>query len=256
MIEVEVGDIVGFRNASWQIRDYDGLMLKLVCLIDGTETVLPVGVVLGDSTFRSSAGLGRSVADQRLLDLLSDARRAQVEFWEEHMREVRDAGALPANRVFRTVEQRLSAKRDELAGLGVEVSMSTMWRRYVGFIRSGAVGCADLRGLPGHVRTSQIDERVSVILNEVRASYTDKSTPSQKQVIEVAKHRLTENGIPVPCRTSAYALLKRLDRGENTHGEARSRRSYATSPDRAFGKVYALFPGEEVQLDTTPLGGR
>jgi putative transposase len=253
VIEVEVGDIVGFRNASWQIRDYDGLMLKLVCLIDGIETVLPVGVVLGDSTFRSSPGLGRSVADQRLLDLLSDARRAQVEFWEKHMREVRDAGALPGNTVLRTVEQRLSAKRDELAGLGVEVSMSTMWRRYIGFIRSGAVGCADLRGLPGHVRTSQIDERVSVILNEVRASYTDKSTPSQKQVIEVAKHRLTENGIPVPCRTSAYALLKRLDRGENTHGEARSRRSYATSPDRAFGKVYALFPGEEVQLDTTPL---
>lgn len=252
MIEVEVGDIIGFRNASWQIRDYDGLMLKLVCLSDGVETVLPVGVVLADSTFQSPHGLGRSVADQRLLDLLPDARKAQAEFWEEHMREVRDA-TQPGTGEFQTVEQRLSAKRNELAGLGVDVSMSTMWRRYVGFTRSGAVGCADLRGMPGHVRTSQVDERVALILNEVRASYTDKSTPTQKQVIEVAKHRLTENGIPVPCRTSAYALLKRLDRGEKTHGEARSRRSHATSPDRAFGKVYALFPGEEVQLDTTPL---
>ncbi len=253
MIEIEVGDIIGFRESNWQIRDYDGLLLRLACLRDGVENVLPVGQLIADESFRPPRGTGRSVADQRLLDMLPDRRREDAELWSRHMREVKVADERPRAGGHTTVEQRLAAKRDELARLGVQVSMSTMWRRYQGFIRAGTIGCADLRGMPGHVRTSQIDERVSSILTEVRATYTEKSTPSQKQVIEIAKHRLIESGIAVPSRSSAYELLRRLDRGEHTHGEARSRRSHATSPDRAFGKVCALFPGEEVQLDTTPL---
>jgi transposase InsO family protein len=253
VIEIEVGDIIGFCNSNWQIRDYDGFQLRLVCLSDGVEKALPVGVLMADESFRPPRATGKSIADQRLLDMLPDQRREDAEFWSRHMRQVKDADELPRAGSHTTVEQRLASKRDELARLGVQVSMSTMWRRYQGFIRSGTMGCADLRGMPGHVRTSQLDERVSLIFNEVRATYTDKSTPSQKQVIEMAKHRLMESGIPVPSRSCAYELLRRLDRGEHTHGEARSRRSYATSPDRAFGKVYALFPGEEVQLDTTPL---
>lgn len=253
-MEIEIGDVIGFRDDHWQLRDYDGLVLRIVCLSTGIEMLLPTGKVLADSTFRPPGEFGRSVADQRLLDLLSESRRAEAEFWEKHMREVRTGHSSgKAGAGSRTVEQRLSAKRDELAALGTRVSMSTMWRKYGGFMRAGAVGCADLRGMPGHVRTAQHDERVVGIFNEVRTGFTYRSTPSRKQVIEMAKHRLMEDGLRVPCRTSSYELLRSLDRGEQTHGEARARRSYVTSPERAFGKVYALFPGEEVQLDTTPL---
>ena len=45
-----------------------------------------------------------------------------------------------------------------------------------------------------------------------------------------------------------------LDRGEHTTGDATSRRSHANSPDRAFSaRSSRLYPGEEVQLDSTPL---
>ena len=55
------------------------------------------------------------------------------------------------------------------------------------------------------------------------------------------------------CRSSLYALLAALDRGEHTTGDATSRCSHANSPNRAFSKIVALYPGEEVQLDSTPL---
>ena len=60
--------------------------------------------------------------------------------------------------------------------------------------------------------------------------------------------------MPVPCRVIVVRPpLAALDRGEHTTGDATSRRSHANSPNRAFSKIVALYPGEEVQLDSTPL---
>lgn len=259
MTELHVGDIVEYRGNTWQIRGYDGLVLEMKCLDDGSSCGHPVGKVLADETFVGPSKQGPSVADQRMLDLLTPQRRRDAEFWYEHMYEVkngvalRDRDTLTAEKSAAPVSSRLAMKRAELMKTGIQVSMATMWRRWSGFNRHGVIGCADHRGMPGHVRLPQTDQRVETALKAVKAHFVDKSTPTGKQIIEMAKHRLEEDGVAIPCKTTMYELLKKLDRGEHITGDATSRRSYANSPDRAFGKVVALFPGEEVQLDSTPL---
>ncbi|BBX25697.1 Mu transposase C-terminal domain-containing protein [Mycolicibacterium alvei] len=259
MIEIKVGDLIEFRCQTWQIRDRDAVALQLKCLDDGSELTLPTAMVTSDDTFVGPDAGGPSVADQRLLDLASPQRRADAEFWYGHMFEVKygislqDRGILAPVEPTSTVAARLSDKRRQLRDLGITVSMATMWRKWSGFNRRGVVGCMDLRGTPGHVRLSGFDQRIEIVLDAVRTHFIDKSTPTKKQVIEIAKHRLTDDGIEMPKKTSMYKLLDRLDRGEHITGDATARRSHANSPDRAFSKIVALFPGEEVQVDSTPL---
>ena len=131
--------------------------------------------------------------------------------------------------------------------------MATMWRKYTAFQADGVIGCADKRGLPGHLRTSNTNARVYAILNAIRLRHTDKSTPTRKQVIELATAALVDEGVPAPGRSRMYQILNDHDRGMHTFGAATTRRSQASSPDRAYGTVTALYPGQEVQLDATPL---
>lgn len=212
MTELDIGDLIEFRGSTWQIRRFDGPVLELRCLDDGST--VPVGVVLADNTFVGPAQNGPSVAEQRLLDLAPPQRRREAEFWYEHMYEVkygiawRDRGILAPTAPTTTVAARLVAKRAELMSAGVAVSMATMWRKWRGFTQHGVIGCADHRGMPGHVRLSQIDQQVAPALQAVKAQFTDRSTPTKKQIIEMAKHQLTENNIRVPGRTSMYELLE------------------------------------------------
>lgn len=259
MTPPHVGDVIEYRSQTWHIVDFDGIMLALKCLDDGSERTEPAAVVMADDTYVGPGLHGPSVAEQRLLDLTTPQRRQQAEFWYEHMFEVkhgyplRDRGMVRVGEPTTTVEERLVAKRDELMRIGCTVSMSTMWRKWRGFNNRGVFGCADHRGMPGHVRLSAIDQNVAMTLRAITVEFTEKSTPTKKQIIEMAKHRLKDTGAASPCRSSMYTLLKRLDRGQHTTGDATSRRSHANSPDRAYSPIVALYPGEEIQIDTTPL---
>jgi len=259
MTAPQIGDLIEYWSQTWQIVDFDGIMLALKCLDDGTERTEPAAVVMADDTYVGPGMHGPSVAEQRLLDLTTPQRRRHAEFWYEHMFEVkhgyplRDRDIAIAVEPTTTIQERLEAKRDELKRIGYVVSISTMWRKWRGFNTRGVFGCADHRGMPGHVRLSGIQQKVAVTLRTVAIGFTEKSTPTKKQIIEIATHRLKDEGASVPCRSSMYTLLTRLDRGEHTTGDATSRRSHANSPDRAFSSIVALFPGEEVQIDTTPL---
>lgn len=259
MIEFDVNDIIKFRSQIWQIRSHNGLDLQLKCLDDGNVCTLPAAVIISDETFVGPQDNRPSIADQRRLDAASPQRRREAEFWYEHMYEVkygvtpRDAGVIEPTAPTTPVHQRLEAKRQELERLGKRVSKSTLWRKWIGFNEHGIVGCLDQRGMPGHVRLSKIDRRVIATLEVVKLRFVEKSTPTKKQLIEIAVQKLVEDGVAPPCRSTMYELLKTLDRGEHTTGDATSRRSHANSPDRPYNKIVALFPGEEVQLDSTPL---
>lgn len=259
MIELHIGDIIELRGQSWHIRDSDGIALRLKCLDDGSDLTLPVAMLLCDDSFVGPDASGPSIADQRLLDLATDEQRRDAQFWYEHLSDIKhamqqpDQGAASCDITRVTVKERLSEKRAELRSLGTQVSMTTMWRKWQRFNNAGLLGCVDQRGMPGHIRLSGVHERVIVTLEMVKAFYVDKSTPTKKQIIEIAGRSLRDDNVPVPSRSSMYALLAALDRGEHTTGDATSRRSHANSPDRAFERIVALYPGEEVQLDSTPL---
>jgi hypothetical protein len=259
MTGLRAGDEVSLQGCFWNIDACDGQIVVLRCLEDGTEKVLPTGVLLVDETFVGPAQKGPSLADQRLLDLMPEQKRRQAEFWYEQMYQVR-YGVTPAERVLvgvcppeTTIAERLAAKQQELRRKGIAVSMTTMWRKYSGFKTAGIIGCADQRGLPGHTRRSRIDVRVPYLLDEICSSFTEKSTPSKWQVIEMANRQLSAQGIATPGRSTMYQLLDRFDRGRHIFGDATTRRSQANQRNRAFGKVRGIYPGEEVQLDATRL---
>ncbi|UAK39187.1 Mu transposase C-terminal domain-containing protein [Gordonia bronchialis] len=258
MIDVKVGDEIGLRGDRWLVTSCDGVSIVLQCNSDATTIELATSELLADESL-IAARANRSLADVRILNQLSPERRRDAEFWYEQMHLVK-YGLTSAERarfgdiaVEGTVAERLAMRRDDLRGRGIAVSMSSMWRRYGRFRKLGIVGCADHRGLPGHTRGSGVDARVYACLAKHMRRFEKKSTPSKKQVIEYATEELEEVGVTVPKRSRMYELLKELDRGEHTFGEASTRRSLANSPDRAFGKIRQLYPGQELQLDSTPL---
>lgn len=253
-----VGDIVSFQDTTWEVTACDGLTVTLFNVVDGTTRVIAAVLLVTDETFTGVGDPVPSLRDQRLLDALSEPKRRAAEFWYDHMYEVR-YGIRPSDRALidppppsGTVAQRLERKRQELAAKGLRVSMSTMWRRYQGF-KTGVLGCADQRGLPGHVRGGSIDPRVLAVLDQARRRFTWTPTASKAQVIELAAHESARQQLPVLPRSTAYRELAKLDRGRFSFGPATSRQSQATSPDRGWGSSVALYPGQEVQLDSTPL---
>ncbi|GAA1463536.1 Mu transposase C-terminal domain-containing protein [Williamsia maris] len=258
MITLSCGDEVGLRSDRWQVSELEAGRVELQSFTDATTLSMTISELLTNDSFIAPAG-SNNFPDQRQLDHMPQTRQREAEFWYELMHQVKygstpaEVGLIAATALTGTLEERLQKKRNELHNRGIEVSMSTMWRRYIGFAADGIVGCADKRGLPGHTRQKATDPLVHAILWDVMRSFTTKSTPSKKQVIELARTALSARNVVAPSRSTMYSIIDSLDRGEHTFGEAATRRSLANSPDRAFGKVRQLYPGQEVQLDSTPL---
>lgn len=59
--------------------------------------------------------------------------------------------------------------------------------------------------------------------------------------------------VPLPGKTAFYALVGRLAVGKHTFGSAPTRRQMANRPGRAFTPTLASRPGEQVQIDSTPI---
>ncbi|WP_166904741.1 hypothetical protein [Mycobacterium sp. DL440] len=252
------GDIISYQDGTWEVIKCDGLMVRLQNTVDGTMMLIAAAVLLADDTFAAADDPAGSQQDQHLVAALSTSRRRDAEFWYDQMYEL-TYGITPAQRgvldpppVVGTVVQRLERKRQELAAKGLTVSMATMWRRYVGF-KHGVLGCADKRGLPGHTRNSTIDPEVRAVLDKVRKGFTWKPTPSGAQVIELAARETLQLGLTPLRRSTAYKELRKLDRGQSSFGAATRRQSVATSPDRGWGTCTAVYPGQEVQIDSTSL---
>ena len=57
----------------------------------------------------------------------------------------------------------------------------------------------------------------------------------------------------MPGRTTFYALIDRLAMGRHTFGSAVTRRQTANRPEGVFTPTLAMRPGEQVQIDSTPI---
>ncbi|MFC9659960.1 hypothetical protein ACFVJ5_06945 [Nocardia sp. NPDC127606] len=261
MISLEPGDLIVYRARPWQVLTCDGQHVELAGLdTDHQNLVVATATVLSDPDVRNHEAT-TAIAEHHLLTSMTPSQRDRVHFWFEEMYEVaygcrpRQRRVLPTPPPLPsgTVAARLAAQRDRLAKKNIEVSMSTLWRHWSQFNAEGLVGLADKRGLPGHTRRPSYDYRLHGLIDEILDLFTLKATPSKKQCIELLRRRAAEVGMPVPGRSRLYELFDDLDRGRHTFGPATRRRSQNKSPQRAFRLAVADYPGQEVQLDTTPL---
>jgi hypothetical protein len=59
--------------------------------------------------------------------------------------------------------------------------------------------------------------------------------------------------VPLPGRTAFYTLVDRLATGKHTFDSAVTRRQTANRPAGAFTPTFTSRPGDQVQIDSTPI---
>jgi hypothetical protein len=267
---LRIGDEVRLAG---QLFVVDGLSDGQVRLLDvaGTATSMSLARLLTDPTFTLvCAPAAASLPPAGLLESLPEAMVEQARWWERHIVEVLTglpagaergtAGRPEFDPQTRTLRQRELAKVVELTGQGEQVSFKTLQRLRRGYEREGLWALVDRRSARLSSPTGRADARVVAAMVTAIAEQTDKSSGTagrvrrRTQQILAAEHGQDAPAMP-PERTF-YRLFAALSAGRHTTGSARTRQSLAKRPDRPFGTVTAVRPGEWIQIDSTPLNVR
>lgn len=154
-----------------------------------------------------------------------------------------------------TVEARVEREREHLSRvLGSAVTSRTVFRKLALYREEGIAGLLDKRR--SRATTSSVDPRVIEVLGEVLASRAKSSTVSRAVLIADISRRVRDrygDEVAVPSRSTLYRLLDAEDRGRHSFGSANTRETLSRQPKRDYVGRIALRPGEQVQIDSTPL---
>ena len=203
----------------------------------------------------SRAGTDPEV-DLAVFQHLDDGSRNDVEFWLRHLRELDRAIEVAAAASLAPTEP-IRKKLAELAGLGRPVTERTLRRKRRAFRESGIAGLIDQRQHRTAGERRRVDTRVAAALAEVMDAQTNASTGTRTRLVNLTRQLLTERfgagTVTLPAGRTMFRLIDDLDRGRMTTGSAKTRRSLANRPDRSFSAMGVSRPGEQVQIDSTPL---
>jgi transposase InsO family protein len=118
-------------------------------------------------------------------------------------------------------------------------------------------GLVDQRAARQWAVTGRADVRLVAAIREVLDDQTHTSTGTRSRVIRrVTKKVEDEHGpgvVAVPSRSTFYRLIDALATGRHTFGSAVTRRQTANRPEGVFTPSFAARPGEQVQIDSTPI---
>ncbi len=197
-----------------------------------------------------------------LLDGLPEDVLAAAREWQRHLQETEtglpsDAmpGAAPRpeyDPAATTLRQRRVAKASELG-----VGLRTVERMRARYAQQGLWGLVDQRATRVWVATGQADARLVAVAREVITAETAISTGTRSRLIRriVAQVEATHGigVVPLLGKTAFYKLIDTLAAGRHTFGSAVTRRQTANRPSGMFTPSFAARPGEQVQIDSTPL---
>jgi len=189
--------------------------------------------------------------------VLQDARE-----WERHLVEVETGlppnppeGATPRpeyDPATTTVSQRERVKASEL-GAGLR----TIQIRRSRYSQQGLWGLVDQRATRLGDATGRADARVVAAVRELVNAETDTSTGTRGRLIRrVVKKLEAEYGVgvvPLPGKTTFHKVIDAVATGRHTFGSAVTRRQTANRPQGMFTPSFAARPGEQVQIDSTPI---
>jgi putative transposase len=256
------GDRVSFDGAEHQVL---GLVGTAVRLRDdaGTEQVVLAGYLMAAPDFQvlGAASLP-SVEPVGLLDTLPDSALAEARRWEQHIVEVEtglppDAPPGSSRRVDYDPDTRTLAERQRAKAAELGVSFRTVENRRLRYAAQGLWGLVDQRATRDWEATGRADARLVEVVREVIAEQTPISTGTRSRLIRRVVNRVEEihgpGVVPLPGRTAFYALVDRLSACKHTFGSAVTRRQTANRPAGAFTPTFAARPGEQVQIDSTPI---
>jgi transposase InsO family protein len=256
------GDWVSFDGGEHQVLALAGTSVRLRAQ-DGAEQVVLASYLMAAPDFTVTGGDPvPGVEPFGLLDSLPGKVLAAAREWERHVVEVEtglapdaEPGTEPRpgyDPQARTLAQRTEAKAAEL-GVGVR----TVNRMRAQYAHQGLWGLVDRRAVRAHEATGRADARLVAVTRQVIEAETHASTGTRGRLIRRVTKAVEEaygpGVVPLPGRSTFYKLLDTLAEGRHTFGSAVTRRQAANRPERPFTPTFAARPGEQVQIDSTPI---
>jgi hypothetical protein len=259
---LRIGDRVVFGGAEHAVVALSGSLVRLVA-DSGEATVVAMAYLAGAPDFAVvGAGPRARVSPMGLLESLPAKAADAAREWERHLTEVETGlppGAAPGtgprpeyDPVARSLIERERAKAAELGA-----SLRTVQRMRRRYREQGLWGLVDTRYARRARPTGNVDPRVvaaavAVIDEQTQASTGTKSR-AVRQIRQMVEDEHGPGTVPMPSDAPFYRLLDVLSAGRHTFGSAVTRRQAANRPAGAFTATIAARPGEQVQMDGTPL---
>jgi hypothetical protein len=264
---LRIGDRVVFSGAEHSVVALSGSSVRLLAA-SGETTVVAMPYLLAAPDFAVvGAGPRARLSPLGLLESLPAKVAEAARDWERHLVEVETGlphGAPPAasprpeyDPVARSLAERERAKAAELTAAGVNASVRTVQRMRRRYREQGLWGLVDARYARRAKPTGNVDPRVVAAAVAVIDAQTPASTGTKSRAVRQIRQLVEdEHGpgvVPLPSATTFYRLLDVLSAGRHTFGSAVTRRQTANRPDGVFTATIAARPGEQVQMDGTPL---
>ncbi|MET9080555.1 Mu transposase C-terminal domain-containing protein [Streptomyces sp. NPDC004237] len=257
-----VGDRVVFGGLEHTVVAVAGTTVRLLSAA-GEPSVVLAAYLFAAADFEVIGSVPVApLTSQGLLEGLPKRVAEAACRWERHLIEVEtglppDApeGSVPRPAYdpgCRSLAEREKAKAAELkAGLR---TVQRMRRRYR---EQGLWGLVDGRYAPKPRPTGNVDSRIVQATVAAIEAQTGTSTGTKARMLRQVERSLTEEYgeavVAMPSRATFYRLVDALSAGRHTFGSAVTRRQTANRPSGVFTATVAARPGEQVQIDTTPL---
>jgi transposase InsO family protein len=256
------GDWVQFDGGEHQVIALAGTTVRLRSA-DAAEQAVLAGHLLASPGFEVT---GREplpeVEPFGLLDSLPAEVLAAAREWERHVVEVEtglpsgaEPGATPREGYDPTVTTLLA--RDQAKANELGVSVRTVQARRARFAQQGLWGLIDQRAAREWAATGRVDVRLVSAIRAVLDAETDASTGTRSRLIRrVIKQVEADHGpgvVPLPGKTTFYKVIDAIATGRHAFGSAVTRRQTANRPQGMFTPSFAARPGEQVQIDSTPI---
>ncbi|MEU5898636.1 Mu transposase C-terminal domain-containing protein [Streptomyces venezuelae] len=258
---LRVGDWVTFDDGHHQVVALAGTAVRLRSS-GGEESVVLASYLMAAPDFSVTGTESLPTLEPAgLLESLPEAARAAAVEWERHVVEVETglpAGAEPGTPVkpeydpARPLVERAQAKADELG-----VSLRTVMAKRSRYAQQGVWGLVDGRLVRLTEATGRADARLVAAVRQVLDDQTHASTGTRsrviRRVVKLVEDTHGEGVVPLPSRNTFYKLIDALSTGRHSFGSAATRRQTANRPAGPFTPTFADRPGEQVQIDSTPL---
>jgi hypothetical protein len=264
---LRIGDRVRLGGTVHTITALTGMSVRLVAE-SGHSSVVLLTHLLSAADFEAlDAPAGPGLPRLGLLDGLPSSVVARARAWERHVVEVdtglppdAPAGARPRpdyDPARRSLRQRETAKAAELTAAGEPTSPRTVQRLRLRYRSQGLLGLVDRRAMRPVRPLGNTDPRLVAAIVMQLDQETTQSTGTRGRLRRRVEATLTaEHGqgmVALPSKATFNRLVGALSAGRHTFGSAVTRRSQANRPERPFTPTLAARPGEQVQIDTSPL---
>jgi putative transposase len=256
------GDWVHFDGGEHQVVAVVGTSVRLRAP-EGTESVVLASYLMASPGFMVVGGAPvPRVEPFGLLDGLPEEVLAEAREWERHLVEVEtglppDAGpgVMPRPEYDPAVCSLLQRERAKAAELGV--SLRTVEYRRARYVAQGLWGLVDQRATRAWEITGRADARLIAVARQIIDAETHASPGTRgrliRRVVKAVEDTYGPDVVPLPGKTTFYKLIEALSTGRHTFASAVTRRQTANRPEGVFSPAFAARPGEQVQIDSTPI---